>query len=276
MKAIIAAIAEQPHDFQDNEVRLVKSAAEQLGVVLSNLQLTTEMQTTLERVALLNRRLSGEAWSNYLSGRDQWLVESGHAEQAAINTGLQVPIVVRGQTIGTFHVADASTDRQWQADEVTMLQTIAGEVALTIENARLIEQTQRTAQRESTINEINARVRQSVDLDAILRTAVNELGQSLKAARVVARVGTLTTDDARRCGRRRDEVGRMTNATAQILTGSGTSLHRPFFRMKTRPARRDPAACHYHAVVAHLPAGHRDHADPGREQTRQYGTQCPS
>ena len=190
----IAALVGQPHEFQDDEVRLVKSAAEQLGVVLTNLQLTAEMQTTLERVALLNRRLSGEAWSSYLSGRDQWLVESGHAEQAAINTGLQVPIVVRGQTIGAFQVADASSDRQWQPDEVTILQTIAGEVALTIENARLIELTQRTAQRERTINEINARVRQSVDLDAILRTAVNELGQSLKAARVVARVGVAADD----------------------------------------------------------------------------------
>lgn len=192
----IAAIAGQPHEFQESEVRLVKSAAEQLGVVLTNLQLTTEMQATLERVALLNRRLSGEAWSSYLSGRDQWLVESGHAEQAAIRTSLQVPIIVRGQTIGAFNVADARPDHQWQPDEVTLLQTIAGEVALTIENARLIEQTQRTAQRERTINEINARVRQSVDLDAILRTAVDELGQSLKAARVVARIRTLTTDDS--------------------------------------------------------------------------------
>ena len=75
-----------------------------------------------------------------------------------------------------------------------MLADITSHVAQAVENARLIEQTQRTAQRERTINEINARVRQSVDLDAILRTAVNELGQSLKAARVVARVGTLTTE----------------------------------------------------------------------------------
>jgi GAF domain-containing protein len=83
---------------------------------------------------------------------------------------------------------------------VTILQTIAGEVALTIENARLIEQTQRTAQREGMINEINARVRQSVNLDAILRTAVNELGQSLKAARVVARVGTAAAEGATAVG----------------------------------------------------------------------------
>jgi GAF domain-containing protein len=196
-EGFIAAVAEQPRDFPDSEVRLVTSAAEQLSVVLNNLQLTADMQTTLDRVALLNRRLSSESWSHYLLNREQWQVESGRAPHTAADaTGLQVPIVVRGQTIGVFNVADTRADRQWQEDELTLLQTIAGEVALTIENARLIEQTQRTAQRERQINEINARVRQAVDLDAILRTAVTELGQSLKAARVVARVGTVTTDDA--------------------------------------------------------------------------------
>ena len=199
----IAATAKQPYEFQDSEVRLVKSAAEQLGVVLTNLQLSAEMQTTLERAAFLNRRLSGEAWSSFLQDRNQWLVESGHAAPEGGNAGLHVPIVVRGQTIGAFNVADANAERQWQEEDLIMLQTIAGEVALAMENARLIEQTQRTAQREKTINEINTRVRQSVDLDAILRTAVDELGQSLKAARVVARVGTtaatstITTSEAR-------------------------------------------------------------------------------
>jgi GAF domain-containing protein len=194
-EGFIAATAEQPYEFHDNEMRLVKSAAEQLGVVLSNLELTTEMQLTLEREALLNRRLSGEAWSSYLAGRDRWLVESGHAEQEAVNTALQVPIVVRDQIIGLFSVADARAEREWQEEDLIMLQTIAGEVALAMENTRLIEQTQRTAHREKTINEINTRVRQSVDLDAILRTAVDELGQSLKAARVVARVGTRAAKD---------------------------------------------------------------------------------
>jgi GAF domain-containing protein len=184
----VAAISEQPREFADNEVRLLKSTAEQLGVVLTNLQLTAEMRTTVERVALLNRRLSGEAWDSYRAGRAQLRVESGHVEFLAPEHQLQVPIVVRGETIGAFNIADNNREREWNEDELSILQTIAEEVALAIDNARLIEQTQRTASRERAINEINARVRQTIDLDAILRTAVNELGQSLKAARVTARI----------------------------------------------------------------------------------------
>jgi GAF domain-containing protein len=83
---------------------------------------------------------------------------------------------------------------EWNDDREALLTDVAGHIAQALENARLVEQTQRTAQRERMINEINARVRQSVDLDAILHTAVTELGQSLKAARVMARVGTTAAE----------------------------------------------------------------------------------
>jgi GAF domain-containing protein len=56
-----------------------------------------------------------------------------------------------------------------------MLQTIAGEVALAIENARLIEQTQRTAQREKDIASAADKIHRSSNLDAILQAAVEEV-----------------------------------------------------------------------------------------------------
>lgn len=188
-EGFISAAAEQPHDFQDSEVRLIQSAAEQLGVVLNNLQLAAEMQATLDRVALLNRRLSGEAWSSYLTSREQWVVESGQALPAPAASELQVPIVVRGQTIGTFDVADARADRQWQQDELTMLQTIAGEVALAIENARLIEQTQRTAQRERDIATAADKIHRAINLDAVLQTAVEEIMRIAGTADVAIQLG---------------------------------------------------------------------------------------
>ena len=95
--------------------------------------------------------MSGEAWDSYRAGRAQQRVESGQVEFAALEHQLQVPIVVRGETIGAFNVGDNNLERAWQADEISMLQTIAGEVALAIDNARLIEQSQRTAQREKDI-----------------------------------------------------------------------------------------------------------------------------
>ena len=173
----VVAVSEQPRDFTENEVRLMKSAAEQLGVVLTNLQLTAEMRTTVERVALLNRRLSGEAWDSYRAGRALQLVESGRLEFQTPDTQLQVPIVVRGETIGSFNLADNNLERTWNEEELSLLQTIAGEVALAIENARLIEQTQRTAQREKDIAVAADQIHRSMNLDTILNTALSEIAR---------------------------------------------------------------------------------------------------
>jgi GAF domain-containing protein len=199
-EGLIVGTTEQARSFGDNEIRLMQSVAEQLGVVLSNLRLTVDMQATLERMAALNRRLSGETWTHYLKAQPSVVIESGQAASVAPSSRVDLPILVRGETIGSFSLADADPDRQWSDEELSLLNTIAGEAAQVIDNARLIEQTQRTAQREGTINTINTRVRQSVNLDTILRTAVSELGQSLKAARVVARVGSLAPEDAAAAG----------------------------------------------------------------------------
>jgi GAF domain-containing protein len=104
-----------------------------------------------------------------------------------------VPIVIRGETIGTFDVADARADRQWQEDELTMLQTIAGEVALAIENARLIEQTQRTAQRERDIAGAADKIHRSINLEAILQTAVEEVMRIAGTTDVAIQLGRLET-----------------------------------------------------------------------------------
>jgi len=173
----VAAISEQPREFTENEVRLLKSTSEQLGVVLANLQLTADMRSTVERVALLNRRLSGEAWDSYRAGRAQLRVESGHVEFLTSKHQLQLPIVVRGETIGAFNVADNNLEREWNEDELSMLQTIAGEVALTIDNARLIEQTQRTAQREKDIANAADKIHRSTDIETVLHSAIAELNR---------------------------------------------------------------------------------------------------
>ena len=60
-----------------------------------------------------------------------------------------------------------------------LLQAIGYQLGFAIENARLFEQTQRAAKYEQTLREITSRVRSSTDPDAIMRTAVRELGLAL-------------------------------------------------------------------------------------------------
>jgi PAS domain S-box-containing protein len=212
--------SEQPAAFSHDDVTVLQSMADQIGTAVENARLYEQAQTALREVDAINRRLTGEAWDAYLRQqalRDViWLADDESAapeplpqldEQLTageitvepdpedeLEATVTAPILLRGQPIGALRMRTPMNE--WGDDTEAMLADITSHIAQAVENARLVEQTQRTAQRERMINEINARVRRSMDLDAILRTAVNELGQSLKAARVVARVGTTTAEDA--------------------------------------------------------------------------------
>ena len=60
-----------------------------------------------------------------------------------------------------------------------LIESIATQAALALENARLVEESQSTAARERLANEITAKIWASTSVDAIMQTAVRELGHAL-------------------------------------------------------------------------------------------------
>jgi len=70
-----------------------------------------------------------------------------------------------------------------------MIQAAAERAALALENARLLDDAQRRASKERTIGEIASRIGPFTDTEAILRAAVNEIGQKIGGAKVVFELG---------------------------------------------------------------------------------------
>jgi len=196
----LAAASRQPLEFSEGEINFLRAAAEQLSIVLSGLRSAEETSAALDRIAQLNRRMSGEAWRGYLVARRDMTVESGRLPASDDVSRLSVPIVVRGETLGVMDLEDANGQRQWSDEEWDLLNVVAGEVAQAVENARLIEQTQQRAAREAELNRIAAKIRQAGDIDTILRIAAEELSQSLRASHANARLGGLPDEAGRRDG----------------------------------------------------------------------------
>lgn len=69
-----------------------------------------------------------------------------------------------------------------------LIEAIATQAALALENARLVEESQSIAARERLANEIIAKVWKSTTMDSILQTTVRELGRALEAAEVEIQV----------------------------------------------------------------------------------------
>ena len=60
-----------------------------------------------------------------------------------------------------------------------MVREVATQIALALENARLLEDAQNRAQRERSLGEISARISAEVDVESILRTTIQEIGKAL-------------------------------------------------------------------------------------------------
>jgi GAF domain-containing protein len=99
-----------------------------------------------------------------------------------------VPIMLGDQVQGVLDVQHDIPAGLEQID-VQLLQSIANQVAIALQNAELYDSAQRTADRETTVNIINQQIQQAVTVEGVLQVAARELGKALNADRTSVQVG---------------------------------------------------------------------------------------
>ncbi len=97
-----------------------------------------------------------------------------------------VPISSGEQVWGVLDVQHNAVNGLKQED-VDLLQSIANQVAIALQNARAYAATQQQAQQETLMNVIGQKIREAATVESVLQVAVRELGRSLGAreARIV-------------------------------------------------------------------------------------------
>jgi GAF domain-containing protein len=148
-----------------------------MAVALQNRQLFEQTRAALEEVDAINRRLTGEAWQ--AQALNQTLIyehrQAAHFSQTP-GLSLHIPIELRGTPIGAITFEDEQA-RTFTDDEQALINGIAQQLALALENQRLTDVAQASAQRDRAIAETADKIHQPTSLDAILRVAVNELSR---------------------------------------------------------------------------------------------------
>jgi GAF domain-containing protein len=96
-----------------------------------------------------------------------------------VGQALLVPITLQGQLVGKMQFLHTNPSHHWTQQEVDLLQIVADQVAQSADNLRLFEETRQRASREQAIREITTRLRAAPNLDLLVRTAAEELGQRL-------------------------------------------------------------------------------------------------
>ncbi|MBX2861539.1 MAG: GAF domain-containing protein [Vampirovibrio sp.] len=98
------------------------------------------------------------------------------------SSALITPLINKGVVIGLVAMAtEAEAGFQYYQQE--LLTQVSEQIAVAVENAKFYWQTQAQASREFLINQLTNAIRQSLDIDTILKTAVQELGKVLGVSR---------------------------------------------------------------------------------------------
>jgi GAF domain-containing protein len=193
----------QSNAFTPDDIPVFQAMADQLAIAIENVRLLEEAQQNLNDIEALNRQLTGEAWRDYLAGRaatepqgyradERGVHAVDHppsADEEAAEDVTSLPIVVRGQTIGLLDV-ESSEGETLDEDTQAILEAVAERVALALDNTRLAQQAQRTAQIQQMVNVFSEKLQRAPDIRSILRLVATEVGGVLGAPRSFAQLET--------------------------------------------------------------------------------------
>lgn len=103
---------------------------------------------------------------------------------------LATPLKLRDEVIGVLGLHAEDAQRSWTEDEIALIEAVSEQMSLAIENARLFEESQRSAWRDQVVSETTAKVWSAAQMEEVLKAAVVQLGDKLRASEVVIRLGT--------------------------------------------------------------------------------------
>jgi len=195
--------------------------ADQVALAIENARLIAESTAALEE----SRRLSGEvtsrAWADLLQTRPDWgyqyqngqvsgvmgewspemteawrtgttvqhVVPEGQGRSSDHAGMLAVPLRVRQQIVGVLGFRRRDEGHKWTDREIEILELLVGQLGDALVGAQLYESAQQSATREQLVGDLASRMRQTLDVESVLRTAVQEVRSALDLPEVVVRLG---------------------------------------------------------------------------------------
>ncbi len=182
--------------FGKPDIETLQNMANQVAVAIENARLYQESRLRLSELNRLFRREFRDSVESvhltddgitfdtpvdlpdltHLAGEPILVSQDGEASRAA------VPLLAGGQIIGVMTLK--TRNRGWREDELAIITNIANQAAAALENARLVQESLKRANQERILNDGVARIRETLDVQTILETAVHEIRRSLNLAHV--------------------------------------------------------------------------------------------
>ncbi|MBW4679023.1 MAG: GAF domain-containing protein [Microcoleus vaginatus WJT46-NPBG5] len=106
-------------------------------------------------------------------------------KKLGIRSMLAIATRYQGKVNGVIGLQQCDRERQWTKWEQQLLEGVASQLAIAINQAQLYSESRRQAERESLLRLVTNQIRSTLDLNTILQTAVRGVRQILNSDRVV-------------------------------------------------------------------------------------------
>jgi GAF domain-containing protein/HAMP domain-containing protein len=197
--------------FTEGQIGVLQTMADQIAIAIENARLYQESIRRAAEIEEANRRATQRAWADFM--RDQraktLLRQAGaqtDTDMSALRRQAQqegrtlvgrptergtipvaVPIILRGQTLGA--VEWELPAQGFGEDKIALAEELAARLAVSLDNARLFQESRRAVERERMVNLIAGRLAAQTSIDDLLKTAVREAGRAVRAPSVGIRLG---------------------------------------------------------------------------------------
>lgn len=184
----------QPNRFDDEDIKILSGIADILGIALENTQLAMQALQDKEEIRTLNRQYIQQAWGYALdtTGRLEFQYDEAASPTNSDHSPTQIPIQLREETIGAISLDLGEKDLT--PDDKRFIDAITTQVALALENARLLQETQRRAQQEEKINQLTSQFSRGLNIEEILKSALREFSKLPSVTEVSVHLNPTGTD----------------------------------------------------------------------------------
>jgi GAF domain-containing protein/HAMP domain-containing protein len=207
--------ANVPTAFNEKDIQSLQILADQLASAIENAQLTQQIEGSLSALTIANRLQTEQIWRSTIDRRERFafeydglqtkpipqslskelvqqleagrpvvVKETKDANRQKNKNSLLVPLIVLNHVIGVIGLEKEDAEHTWTQEEIAVALAAANRAALTLENARLLEESKRRAVKERTIFEATARIGSALNMENILRTTAEELEKVIGGSEV--------------------------------------------------------------------------------------------
>lgn len=192
--------SEEVGAFSEEDIEILSILADQVAVAIQNARLFVQSQETLAELERTFQQYIRSEWQRFIEVSNvkgfvahqtdlQPIASSLQKDDKAPkrDTVYQVPVKLRDVVVGKLNVDLDKAIDDYSEDEMDIIHAAVERFALALENARLLETTQRRARREQLVSEVTTKIRSTTDPDEMVKTAMQELKKILGANKVELR-----------------------------------------------------------------------------------------